>query len=66
VTISAIFSSEFRALAESRYQILVFMNGSEQAARNAGLEPQQYRILLAFRGLPLGREASIRELVFTS
>jgi DNA-binding MarR family transcriptional regulator len=38
------------------------MNGSEAAARNAGLEPQQYLILLALRGLPLGREASIREL----
>jgi DNA-binding MarR family transcriptional regulator len=55
-------SSEFRALAEFRYQIRVFMNGSEGAARNAGLEPQQYLILLALRGLPLGREASIREL----
>jgi hypothetical protein len=53
-------SSEFRALAEFRYQIRVFMNGSEAAARNAGLEPQQYLILLALRGLPLGREASIR------
>ena len=62
MTISATSSSEFRALAEFRYQILVFMNGSEAAARNAGLEPQQYLILLAMRGLPLGREARIREL----
>ncbi len=53
---------EYRALAEFRYRIRVFLNGSEQAARAAGLEPQQYLLLLAVRGLPLGREASIREL----
>lgn len=55
-------SGEFRALAEFRYQIRIFLNGSEEAARNAGLEPQQYLLLLALRGLPLDREASIRQL----
>lgn len=55
-------SSEFRALAEFRYHIRIFLNGSEDAARKAGLEPQQYLLLLAVRGLPLGREASVREL----
>jgi DNA-binding MarR family transcriptional regulator len=55
-------SSEFRALAEFRYRIRMFLNGSEEAARKAGLEPQQYLLLLALRGLPLGREATIREL----
>lgn len=53
---------EFRALAEFRYRIRHFLNGSEQAARAAGLEPQQYLFLLAVRGLPAGREATIREL----
>ncbi|HEY2647216.1 MAG TPA: MarR family transcriptional regulator [Candidatus Acidoferrales bacterium] len=55
-------AAEFRALAEFRYQIRIFLNGSEEAARKAGLEPQQYMLLLALRGLPAGREASIREL----
>jgi DNA-binding MarR family transcriptional regulator len=55
-------SIEFRALAEFRYQIRQFLNGSEKAARAAGLEPQQYLFLLAVRGLPVGREATIREL----
>jgi len=55
-------SVEFRALAEFRYRIRVFLNGSEQAARAAGLEPQQYLLLLALRGLPPGWEATIREL----
>lgn len=55
-------ASEFRALAEFRHLIRVFLNGSEQAARDADLEPQQYMLLLALRGLPLGRQASIRTL----
>jgi DNA-binding MarR family transcriptional regulator len=55
-------SAEFRALAEFRYRIRIFLNGSEEAARNAELEPQQYLLLLALRGLPVGRDASIQEL----
>lgn len=54
--------AEFRALAEFRYQIRIFLNGSEVAARGADLEPQQYLLLLALRGLPAGREPNIREL----
>jgi DNA-binding MarR family transcriptional regulator len=54
--------AEFRALAEFRYQIRVFLNGSEEAARAADLEPQQYMLMLALRGLPSGVEPSIREL----
>src|SRR5579863_4833669 len=55
-------AAEFRALAEFRYQIRIFLNGSEEAARNADLEPQQYLLMLALRGLPAGRQPSIREL----
>jgi DNA-binding MarR family transcriptional regulator len=62
VTTRAMTSAEFRALAEFRYQIRIYLNGSEEAARKAGLEPQQYLLLLALRGLPQGREANIRGL----
>ena len=62
VSKSAMTSAEFRSLAEFRYRIRIFLNGSEEAARGAGLEPQQYLLLLALRGLPLDRKASIREL----
>lgn len=62
VSTNTMTSAEFRALAEFRYQIRIYLNGSEEAARNAGLEPQQYLLLLALRGLPQGREPSIREL----
>jgi DNA-binding MarR family transcriptional regulator len=54
--------AEFRALAEFRYRIRIFLNGSEEAARKAGLEPQQYALMLALRGLPGGAKPSIREL----
>lgn len=58
----AMTAAEFRALAEFRYQIRIFLNGSEEAARDADLEPQQYMLMLALRGLPAGTEASIREI----
>jgi DNA-binding MarR family transcriptional regulator len=62
VSTSTMTAAEFRALAEFRYQIRIFLNGSEEAARNANLEPQQYLLMLALRGLPAGLEPSIREL----
>src|SRR3989442_2774206 len=52
----AVSVAEYRALAEFRYQIRRFLNISEQAARAAGLEPQQYLLLLALRGLPEGKQ----------
>jgi DNA-binding MarR family transcriptional regulator len=52
----------YRALAEFRYQIRRFLNVSEQGARAAGLEPQQYLLLLALRGLPEGKQATILTL----
>lgn len=55
-------AAEFRALAEFRYQIRIFLNGSEVAARDVGLEPQQYMLMLALRGLRADTEASIREI----
>ena len=40
------------AIAELRYQIRLFLRFSENAARQAGIEPQQYQLLLAVKGLP--------------
>jgi DNA-binding MarR family transcriptional regulator len=54
--------TDYRALSEFRYQIRRFLNFSEQASRGAGLEPQQYLLLLTVRGLPDGAEATIRTL----
>lgn len=46
------YSPNFQALAELRYQIRRFARFSENAARAAGIEPQQQQLLLALAGLP--------------
>jgi DNA-binding MarR family transcriptional regulator len=53
---------EYQALAELRCLIRKFVSEGDAVARSAGLEPQQYLLLLAIRGLPEGEEATIREL----
>ncbi len=57
-----ISTAEYRALAELRYLIRKFVREGDAAARAAGLEPQQYLLLLAIRGLPDNEEATIRAL----
>src|SRR3989442_4407296 len=57
-----ITTTEYRALAELRYLSRKFEAEGDAAARAAGLEPQQYLLLLALRGLPEGEEATIRTL----
>src|SRR5438105_14280317 len=59
---SEITHQEYQALAEFRYQLRRFLRFSEQAARAAGLEPQQHQLLLAVKGLPEGRKATISAL----
>ena len=54
--------ADYQALAEIRYQIRRFLHFSEQTAREAGLVPQQHQLLLALKGLPTGRKATISEL----
>jgi len=54
--------TEYRALAELRYRIRRFLQEGDVTAQQAGLEPQQYLLLLAIRGLPEGEEAAIRTL----
>ena len=52
----------YRAMAEFRYQIRRFLRFSEHAAREAGLEPQQYQLLLAVKGLPDGERPRIGDI----
>jgi DNA-binding MarR family transcriptional regulator len=54
--------TEYQALAEFRYQLRLFLRFSEQTARAAGLEPQQHQLLLAIKGLPGGKTATIGTL----
>jgi DNA-binding MarR family transcriptional regulator len=54
--------SDYRSLAEVRYQIRRFLHFSEQASRKAGLEPHQHQLMLALKGLPKGIRPRIGEL----
>jgi DNA-binding MarR family transcriptional regulator len=47
-----ITTTDYRALAAFRHEMRKFIAFSEQAARDAGIEPQQHQLLLAVRGLP--------------
>jgi len=56
----SITAADYAGLAEFRYQIRRFLHFSEQAARAAGIEPQQHQMLLAIKGLiETGSEPSI-------
>jgi len=57
-----ISTEEYRALAELRYRIRRFLRDGDAVAEAAGLEPQQYLLLLTIRGLPAGEDATIRTL----
>ena len=54
--------SDYESLAEVRYQLRRFLHFSEQAARDAGLEPQQHQLMLALKGLPGGTRPRVGEL----
>ncbi len=53
---------DYQTLAEFRYQLRRFLRFSEDAARSAGLEPQQHQLLLALKGLPREVRPRIGEL----
>src|SRR5260370_40425395 len=53
---------ESGAVAERRHRLGRFLREGVAGADAAGLEPQQYLLLLAIRGLPEGEEATVRTL----
>jgi DNA-binding MarR family transcriptional regulator len=62
VASETINKADFEAMAEYRYAMRRFLRFSEEAAREAGITPQQYQLMLAIKGYP-GREyANITEL----
>lgn len=54
--------ADYRALAELRFLIRRFLNDGENAARTAGLEPQQYLGLLMMCGMPADKNSTISNL----
>ncbi len=55
-----LIDADYRHLAEFRYVLRLFLSFSEEAARAAGLSPQQHQALLAIRGF--GGKLTIGEL----
>src|SRR5690348_17640743 len=53
---------DYEVLADLRYQLRRFLRTRELGARRAGIEPQQYLLLLQVRGLAGRREATIGAL----
>ncbi len=53
---------DYQALAEFRFELRRFLAFSEEAARSAGLEPQQHMFLLMLKGLPDHLRPTIGEL----
>ena len=54
--------SDYRALAEFRYQIRKFLHFSEQAALAEGLEPQQHQMLLGIKALDDAEKPTVGRL----
>jgi DNA-binding MarR family transcriptional regulator len=54
--------AEYRSLAQLRFLIRHFLQEGDGTARKAGLEPQQYLMLLTIRGLPEGERPTVRTL----
>lgn len=55
-------TTEYWALAEFRYQLRNFLSFSEQAARAAGLEPQQHQLLLTLKGAEAQGKVTVGDL----
>jgi DNA-binding MarR family transcriptional regulator len=54
--------AEYVALAEFRYQLRRFLRHMEEEVREGGVNPQQYQVLLALKGLPRHEVPTISRL----
>ncbi|HVY69429.1 MAG TPA: MarR family transcriptional regulator [Verrucomicrobiae bacterium] len=57
-----ITKAQYESLAEWRYALRQFLHFSEEAARAAGVTPQQHQALLAIRGFPGRDKVTVGEL----
>jgi DNA-binding MarR family transcriptional regulator len=56
----ALSRTEYKALAEFRYQIRRYLRYMEEKARARSFNPQQYQLLLAIEGLPERQTPTIK------
>jgi DNA-binding MarR family transcriptional regulator len=54
--------ADYQAVAEFRHQIRRYLKFSDAAVRESDLEPRQYQLLLALKGLPANVRSRIGEL----
>ena len=59
---SKVTKAEYETLAALRHALRQFLHFSEEAARSAGLTPQQHQALLAIKGFPGRNSITIGEL----
>ena len=57
-----ISSAGIKALADFRYALRRFVSFSAEAAREAGVSPQQHQALLALKAFPAGADVTIGDL----
>ena len=57
-----LLDAEYVALAEFRYQLRRFSRNMEEEVRKLGVNPQQYQVVLAVRGLPAGEAPTVTRL----
>jgi DNA-binding MarR family transcriptional regulator len=57
-----LLDAEYIALAEFRYQLRRFSRNMEEEVRKLGVNPQQYQVVLAVRGLPAGQSPTVTRL----
>jgi DNA-binding MarR family transcriptional regulator len=58
----AMSDEDYQALAAFRYALRQFLQFSEEAARRAGVTPQQYLAMIAVRGFPGRDRVTVSEL----
>ena len=58
----SLLDAEYIALAEFRYQLRRFSRNMEEQVRKLGVNPQQYQVVLAVRGLPAGEAPTVTRL----
>jgi DNA-binding MarR family transcriptional regulator len=51
--------SDYRALSDFRQNIHDYLDFSDRAAKGAGIEPRQYQLMLAIKGLPAEMEPTV-------
>jgi DNA-binding MarR family transcriptional regulator len=57
-----LLDAEYIALAEFRYRLRRFSRHMEEQVRKLGVNPQQYQVVLAVRGLPEGEAPTVTRL----